>query len=90
MTGNQVQTIRTKLGLSQVQLAQLLGVHPLTVSKWERQVLEPTPHHTALLESFSKAAVAEKQIGNEVANLLVGAGVVVALYVLLKAAVGDD
>ncbi|HEX6039313.1 helix-turn-helix domain-containing protein [Longimicrobium sp.] len=86
MTGPEVHAIRTQLGLSQVQLAQLLGVHPLTVSKWERSVLAPTPHQAALLDSFGKAGKAKQQIGSEVSNLLVTAGVAMALLALLSAA----
>ena len=70
MTAAELQKLREKLGLSQVQLAQLLGVHPLTVSKWERGILAPTPHQNALLESFAKARSARKTIGDEVGNLL--------------------
>ncbi len=90
MTSAQLQKLRERLGLSQVQLAQLLGVHPLTVSKWERGVLAPTPHQSALLDSFAKARGARKTIGDEVGELLLTAGVVVALYTLLNAAFGDD
>ena len=90
MTAARIQAIRTSLGLSQVQLAQLLGVHPLTVSRWERSLLAPTPHQSALLESFGKASRTETQIGDEVANLLLTAGVAVALYALLKAAFGEE
>jgi transcriptional regulator with XRE-family HTH domain len=89
VTGNQVSALRQKLGLSQVQLAQLLGVHPLTVSKWERDVLAPTDHHVQLLASFAKARRAKAAIGSEVAALLVTAGVVVALFTLLEAAIGN-
>jgi putative transcriptional regulator len=88
VTPQQVAELRDTLGLSQVQLAQLLGVHPLTVSKWERGLLVPTEHQAALLESFRKAGKARKGIGDEVASLLLTAGVVVALFVLLEAAVG--
>ena len=90
MTGKQVFDLRTRLGLSQAQLAQLLGVHPLTVSKWERNKLVPSPHQENLLNSFAKARRAQKTIGDEVAGLLLSAGVVVALYKLLEAAFGDD
>jgi len=90
MTAADLQKLREKLGLSQVQLAQLLGVHPLTVSKWERGILAPTPHQNALLESFAKARSARKTIGDEVGDLLLTAGVVVALYALLSAAFGDE
>jgi|1185.fasta_scaffold161790_3 putative transcriptional regulator len=90
MTTAELQRLREKLGLSQVQLAQLLGVHPLTVSKWERGVLAPTPHQNALLESFAKAGAAKKTIGDEVGELLLTAGVVVALCALLNAALGNE
>jgi putative transcriptional regulator len=90
MTAAEVSTVRTQLRLSQVQLAQLLGVHPLTISKWERGVLAPTPHQNALLESFAKAGKAKQEIGTEVSNLLVTAGVVVALFALLNAAFGKE
>lgn len=86
MTPTEVSAVRTQLNLSQVQLAQLLGVHPLTVSKWERGLLVPTPHQSALLQSFREARKAKEQIGTEVADLLVTAGVVVALFALLSAA----
>lgn len=35
MTGKQVRTVRRRLGLTQVQLAERVGIHPLTVSRWE-------------------------------------------------------
>jgi len=85
MTPAEIQPLREKLGLSQVQLAQLLGVHPLTVSKWERGLLAPAPHQNALLESFAKAR-SPKKVGEEVGNLLLTAGIALALYALLEAA----
>jgi DNA-binding transcriptional regulator YiaG len=36
MTGKGFRQIRTKLGLSQSQLAKLLGVWPNTVAVWDR------------------------------------------------------
>lgn len=90
MTPEEIRTVRSRLDLSQVQLAKLLGVHPVTVSKWERGVLTPTPHQIALLQSFAKASQEEEKIGDEVESTLVTAGVAVALYVLLRAAFNDD
>jgi putative transcriptional regulator len=89
MNAKQLSDLRKKLGLSQAQLAQLLGVHPLTISKWERGLLNPTPHQVELLHSFAKARKAQRSIGEEVGELLLTAGVVVALYALLDAAIGD-
>lgn len=37
--------IREKVNLSQTELAAFLGVHPITLSKWERGLLTPTPLH---------------------------------------------
>ena len=90
MTPQEIKRLRKdELGLTQVQLAQLLGVHPFTVSKWERGILSPTPHQDALLQSFRKARVTQADIGESVANLLASAGVALALYYLLKAAFDD-
>jgi transcriptional regulator with XRE-family HTH domain len=90
MTGNEIAGLRQKLGFSQVQLAQLLGVHPLTVSKWERGLLSPTDHQSSLLDSFAKAQRSKRDVGEDVANALAAAGVVVALYLLLRTAVDDS
>lgn len=91
MKAAEIAELRHKLGLSQVQLAQLLGVHPLTVSKWERaDGPGPSAYQVALLESFAKARKSNRSIGDEVAGLLVTAGVIVALFALLDAAVGKS
>ncbi len=36
-----VRSTRKRLGLTQGQLAMVLGVHQVTVSKWEHGLLEP-------------------------------------------------
>jgi len=87
VTAKEVLTVRDRLGLSQAQLAQLLGVHPLTVSKWERSLLTPSTHQQTLLQSFRRAAK-KPAIGETIAAVLVTAGVAVALYALLDAAFG--
>lgn len=88
MTGAEIRLIRDRLNLTQVQLAQLLGVHPLTVHKWERDLLVPNAYQQAMLESFGKAGAAREGIGDDVAQALVAAGVIVALLLLLEAALG--
>ncbi len=51
-----MKSLRDKLGLSQKELAELLGTHAMTVSKWERGVLKPSAHHKRLLKAFAAAA----------------------------------
>ncbi len=82
----EIRAVRQSLGMTQAQFAQLLGVHNLTVSKWERGILEPSPYHVALMRSFSLAAARDPDVGAFVMGLLIGAGVGVALYHLLRAA----
>jgi transcriptional regulator with XRE-family HTH domain len=40
---------RTALPFTQAELARLLGVHPVTVSKWARGVLTPDPRSVELV-----------------------------------------
>ena len=49
MTPADLQQYRAKLGLSQAELSARLGLHTITVSKWERGVV-PVPKwlHLAL------------------------------------------
>lgn len=87
MTKEQIFSLRSALGLSQVQFGQLFGVHFMTVSKWERGAAVPSPYQTALLNQFANTAAVQKEHAQEqVKNLLIGAGVVAALIWLLTAA----
>jgi putative transcriptional regulator len=84
MPPEQVLALRNALGLSQVQFAQLFGVHFMTISKWERGLVVPSPYQVALMQQFAQTAAAQAQQAREaVKNLLVGAGVVAALAWLL-------
>jgi transcriptional regulator with XRE-family HTH domain len=47
MTARQMAKAREALGWSQARLAEALGVHPMTVSKWERDQ-QPIPTMAAL------------------------------------------
>lgn len=90
MTAEEITRTRTKLKLTQTQLASLLGVHVITVSKWERGVLRPTPHQQALLRAALNAANKSPDIGDTIVAALVGTGVAIALYLLLEAAFGGS
>lgn len=87
VTAVEIRAIRDRLGLTQPQLAQLLGVHPLTVSKWERGLLNPTAHQQVMLQSFGKAAK-RPEVRGDVAQALVTVGAALALFILLQAAFG--
>jgi molybdopterin-binding protein len=52
------KAIRNRIGLSQAKLADLLGVHTMTVSKWERGVLKPNAHQRRILRALADAAEA--------------------------------
>jgi putative transcriptional regulator len=80
-----VKKLRKRLDLPQTEFGQLLGVHPMTVSRWERGEHRPTPYQQALMNEFDKAA-AQPKIVEELKTLLVAAGVVAAILLLLKAA----
>lgn len=51
-----ISAIRDRLGLTQPRLAELTGVHPMTVSKWERGVLAPSPHQRSILRALEAVA----------------------------------
>ena len=82
-----VVQLREELGLSQPQFANLFGVHPMTVSKWERDLLRPTDYQLALMVEFEKAAK-RKEVTDAIGAVLVGAGIAAALLLLLKNAKG--
>jgi putative transcriptional regulator len=85
MTPIQITNLRKSLRLSQVEFGQLFGAHAMTVSKWERGLLQPTAYQVALLRQFQVTADEKKVDAQEqVKSLLIGAGVVAALVWLLS------
>ena len=86
MTPNEISTLRHKsLDLTQPQFGQLFGVHPMTVSKWERGQLKPNPYQVSLMEEFKRAAK-NKRVKDTLVGVLVGAGIAAAVLLLLQAA----
>lgn len=81
--------VRTLLGLTQSQLAQLLGVHAITVSKWERGVALPTQFQAALLQVFGSFVHRESEVGKEIVRLLSEAGTAQVLHAALDAVFGE-
>ena len=85
MEAQTIKSVREALGLNQLQFAQLLGVHPMTVSKWERGVTAPTDYQGAFMSQF-QAAAKNKIVRDELKNVLIAAGVIAALVLLFTAA----
>ena len=85
MTGQQITKIRKALRLSQTEFGLLLNAHFVTVSRWEKETLEPNAYQQAMLNEF-EAAIKKKQFDKLIKNTLIGAGVAAALFLLLRAA----
>lgn len=79
-----VRQVRELLGLTQAELGLLLGVHAVTVCRWETGALMPSIFAAALLLDFQRAR--ERMPALDVRLVLQRAGAVQALYELLHAA----
>lgn len=88
MIHTEIRDVRVRLGLTQESLAQLVGVHPMTVSKWERGALRPGPFQGSLLSAASIVAAKGGYLNFSIASTLARYGVARALYQLLQAAYG--
>lgn len=87
MDAANIARLRKDLGLSQIDFGRLFDAHFMTVSKWERGIATPTPYQAALMDQFRQAADAQKeQVQQQVKSLLVGAGVIAAIFWLLQTA----
>ena len=83
MNNLEIKALRESLDMGQVEFAQLFGMHPVTVSKWENGHAYPTSYQLALLNQFS-AAARDNKIREDAKNVLVAAGVAFALALLLS------
>jgi predicted transcriptional regulator len=83
MNALEIREMRSRLGLNQVEFAQLTGVHPITVSKWERNEAVPTAYQNALFDQFGHAS-RNREVQETLKNILMGAGVALAIALLLK------
>ena len=81
-----VKEVRTMLKISQEKLAHLLGVHTLTVSKWERGKNFPSAYLIALIDAFGVAAKKDKEAGKKAMEIYALEGAARATYHLLKTA----
>lgn len=84
MSPEECKAARNALGLTQVAFAQTLGVHSMTVSKWERGKLVPVEDNATILQTLLvDEAVALKTLGIRLAHTLAGQGRIAARAALL-------
>ncbi len=83
MNKESIAELRGRLGLNQMEFGNLFGVHPMTVSKWERGTLSPNHYQLALMNEFLRAA-RSKEVRETLGAVLVGAGIAAALLLLLN------
>lgn len=84
----EIRRIREELGLTQEQFARLLGVHPYTISRWERGPNQPSPYQQELIAQFAKAAPRARD--GALAAALQTVGAIGAVTLLLMWAAGQD
>lgn len=80
-----VRRIRRSLLLTQSQFADLLGVHAMTVSKWERGVIRPMPYQRLLLVALQRAVRRRSDVGEQIREALDNIGPIYALSRALAA-----
>lgn len=51
-----LKELRKRLGVAQAELAELVGAHAMTVSKWERGVAKPSDAQKRILRALTLAA----------------------------------
>lgn len=61
MTAEEVKAWRERMGWSQEQLADALGVHAMTVSKWERGEQDHAPYLSLALAELERRAKKSKR-----------------------------
>lgn len=86
LTPSAILDTRRRLGLSQDQFGQLVGAHWVTVSKWERGQLRPSPYQAGMILKFREAAKSEDadELGQRLGQLLVIGGALAVVFFLLK------
>lgn len=83
MLGSEIRSVRDSLRLTQAQFAALLGVHAVTVCRWEVGTQSPTSYQAGLIQQFGIAAK-RRRAADEIATVLVSAGAIAGLLFLLQ------
>jgi DNA-binding transcriptional regulator YiaG len=81
MSPSEIKALRLSLDMTQIQFARLCAVHPITVSKWERNLAWPCVEFNEFLETFASASMSTKR---RVRTILAKRGLPSAWAVLLS------
>lgn len=54
MNSDAIRAVRRRYDFNQTDLAHVLGVHMISVSKWEREISEPSYFHIMLMDAMWK------------------------------------
>jgi DNA-binding transcriptional regulator YiaG len=60
--GSDIKRVRAGLDLTQARFAELLGVHLVTVKKWETDALHPSPMARAFLALLKDPVIARRVV----------------------------
>lgn len=75
------------MGMTQTQFGSLVNAHFVTVSRWENGTMIPDKFQESMLEQFTAIEERRRQkVGDAVKGALIGAGIALAVFLLLKAA----
>lgn len=96
MTGRDVHRIRTELGLTTIDFAELVGVGLSTLYRWEQAAaakINIDPFQTRLLAMLKRrlaqlSAQQRSGLGRRLRSALAEHGALYALFVLLRASYG--
>jgi DNA-binding transcriptional regulator YiaG len=85
-----ISDVRLKLGLRQTDLGAILGVHTMTVSKWELGQLDPGQYRFVLMATFARAAEIDCRLGDRLKQAIAERGGVYALWMVLHTVYGAE
>jgi transcriptional regulator with XRE-family HTH domain len=87
---DEIRLLREVLGITQQQLALMLGVHPMTVSRWERGSAAPTAYNVQQLRFLARGSAGMAPEHRDRFVTLIAMGFfVVALAFVIALAVDD-
>lgn len=79
-----IKEIRECLGMTQSQFANLMQVAPMTISKWERDLLYPGAFKEVSLNFCKRAVEKDATIGEKVKEVMIEKGLIWGMYHIMS------